>query len=431
MKKIYMFLSGIVLICLSVSLSAQEVEIIMDNPSTVKAGEIFEVSVIISKGTLSDYSRFSQDLPPGLTATNVHSPNADFSFDNQRIRIIWLKLPEESEIKVTYNIMVDERLTGKFLLGGVFAYVVNEERKFLNFDKLDEITITPSATVDPAHIVDIKDFNGVSASAAVVSTAKQEVYAMAIRQKPLLLSKGGYLVKLLLKNPTGSKYAKIEEVIPSGYIFESVDSHDGIESFSSSTVKFIWMKLPQESEFELTYRLVPKRNDAQGAMNIIGHLTYSAGNENVVVKIVELDVNMESLTLADKRNLLLTGKVPSGAKKATPNVTTKTEPKPAKVSGQSIVNTRVLTAGAGVYYRVQLSANIRPFDARSFFRSSGVDQEVFVEKLGGLHKYTAGSFTNYNQAVSYKDSIEKLRNVSGAFVVAYRDGKRIPVPSTI
>ena len=118
--------------CLGFSLHGQNVAISIDHPNQVNAGEEFTVSVTITKGSLTDYSRFSQDLPLGLSATNVSSPNADFSFDNQRIRIIWLKLPEGDEVTVSYKIMVDQRLKGSFVLGGVFAYVVEDERKFLN-----------------------------------------------------------------------------------------------------------------------------------------------------------------------------------------------------------------------------------------------------------------------------------------------------------
>ena len=444
MKKIKLFWLVVSMIFLSVSLPGQEVEISMDHPDQVKAGEVFEVTVTINKGSLTDYSRFSQDLPLGLTATNVSSPNADFSFDNQRIRIIWLKLPEEPEVKVTYNIMVNETLKGTFVLGGVFAYVVAEERKFLNFEKSDEITINPNPSVDPAMVVDIKDFKRAATGVPVV-TEEAAPYAMAVRQKPVLLGSGGYLVRLLVKNPTGSKYAKIEETIPTGYLFESVDPHQGIESFSSSTVKFIWMKLPQESEFDVVYRLVPKRDEPQGEMVMEGLLTYSAGNENKMVEIKEVDVSLEDLTLADKRILLLTGEIPAGAKKPSPTAQEQAKPepkkpepvqqqvaesKPAGPSSQIIVNTRVLAAGTGTYFRVQLAANRQAFDGRTHFRNSGVDKEVFVEKHDGLYKYTSGSFTAYGQANEYRKKVERLSSVSGAFVVAYRDGRRVPVSST-
>ncbi len=420
MKNFTSFWIGIALICLSFSSFAQEVDISIDHPASVKAGEVFEVSVTISKGSLTDYSRFSQDLPLGLTATNVESPNADFSFDNQRIRIIWLKLPDVEEIKVSYNIMVDERLKGKFILGGVFAYVVEEERKFLNFEKTREISIIPSATLDAALIVDIKDFKGEPAGAPVAAVTKKESYAMAIRQKPVLLNSGGYSIKVLIKNPTGSKYAKVEEIIPSGYLFESVDPHDGIESFSSSTVKFIWMKLPQEPEFEISYLLIPKRDEPQGAMNIRGQLTYSAGNVNKIVEIKELEMDLDYLTIADKRDLLQTGELPSSAVKTQET---------SVQSGQTIANTQVLAPEEGIYFRVQITAKRNAYDARTMFRQAGVTQEIFVEQDDGYYKYTAGSFTNYDQASVYRDQLEALTEVEGAFVVAYKDGARIPMPS--
>ncbi len=438
MKKFKSFWTGIILICLSFSLTGQEVDISIDHPAKVKAGEVFEVTVTISKGSLTDYSRFSQDLPLGLTATNIQSANADFSFDNQRIRIIWLKLPEANEVKVSYNILVDERLKGKFILGGVFAYVVDEERKFINFEKSDEITIIPNPSIDPALVVDIKDFKGGSTGTTVVVAEEKEPFAMAVRQKPVLLSSGGYFIRVLLQNPTGSKYAKVEEVIPPGYIFESVDSHDGIESFSSSTVKFIWMKLPEEPEFEVTYNLVPKRDEPQGDMIIKGQLTYSAGNENKVVEIKEVDIDLESLSLADKRSLLETGEISVSAekpvsveqKKSLPVKDPVVYPETALASGQTIANTRILPSGSGVYYRVQITANRKAFDARTLYRQVGVDQEVFVEQHEGLYKYTAGTFTSYDQAVSYRDRLEYIPEIVGAFVVAYKDGKRIPMPST-
>ncbi|MCK5134304.1 MAG: hypothetical protein KAR19_00850 [Bacteroidales bacterium] len=443
MMKYFSYCLVISMFCVSFSLNGQEVEISIDHPDQVKAGEVFRITVNINKGSLTDYSRFSQDLPPGLTAINVSSPNADFSFDNQRIRIIWLKLPEESKVTVAYNIMVNERLKGSFILGGVFAYVVEDERKFLNFEKSSEITIIPNPSVDPALVVDIRGFKAATESAPAV--AEQEVYAMAIRQKPQLLNSGGYLVRLLVKNPSESKYAKIEETIPSGYMFEEVDSHDGIVSFAASTVKFIWMKLPEEPEFEVVYRLVPKRNEPQADMLIEGLLTYSHVNENKLTEVKEVDVAMEDLSVADKRNMLLTGEIPRDARKSsavsqketvttTTPVVKETKPvetavrqKPAAVSEKVIDNSRMLSAGTGVYFRVQVAANRRAFDARTYFRNAGVDQEVLVEQHDGLYKYTAGSFSSYDQAVAYKKRINRLSSVSGCFVVAYRDGKRIPV----
>ncbi len=427
---------------LAFSLSGQDVEIAIDHPVTVNAGEDFEVTVTIKKGSLSDYSRFSQDLQLGLSASNVSSPNADFSFDEQRVRIIWLKLPEANEIKVSYLISVDPRLKGSFALGGVFAYVVEDERKFLNIDEPKSITIVPNSSINQAEIVDIKDFKGSKAPVApvVVATGVQP-FAMAVRQKPELLNTGGYLVHILVNNPPGSKYAKVEETIPSGYMFEEVNSSEGIVSPAASSVKFIWMTLPEESEFEIVYRLVPKQNEPQGNMLVEGLLTYTVGNENRVVEIVEMDVQLDEMNISQKRDLLATGRVaqttattppvqtetrtPVRTETKTPATTTDT----GGASGRTIANTKVLDQGSGVYYRVQLTANLTAFDARTFYRDLGLEDEVFVEQHDGYYKYTVGPFQTYDQALSHKDQVERIPEIEGAFVVGYRNGNRVSAGS--
>jgi cell division septation protein DedD len=464
MKKLWIQWS-VLLLCFSVSVAGQEVNIFMDHPDKVKAGEEFEVKVTIEKGSLTDYSRFSQDLPNGLTASNVSSPNADFSFDNQRIRIIWLKMPDLDQVEVTYKISVDERLKGTFVLGGVFAYVVEDERKFLNFEQSGQITIVPDPSVDPALVVDILDFDG-SLDEAPAAVPGGDPYAMVIRQEPELLASGGYMVRLLVSNPEGSRYAKIEEIIPQGYIFEKVDSHGGIESFSSGTVKFIWMRLPEEPVFEVSYRLVPKRDEPQGDMKLTGQFTYTIGDDSKVKDIKQLNVSLEKLNQPEKRNLLLTGKIPEGSagsagvtatqqsstptgqgtlsragsgtgetnrqggqqstQGSAPGGTVKTPEQPA-ASREPVSGTKILPAGTGDYFRVQLIATSNAFDANRFFRGTGLDREIFVEQQGRLYKYTVGSFRTYSEAKQYKDRLDRIPQVDGPFVVAYRDGRRIPL----
>lgn len=424
---------------LSFSLSGQDVEVSLDHPDRVNAGEDFTVTVNIKKGSLTDYSRFSQDLPMGLTATNVSSPNADFSFDEQRIRIIWLKMPDASEISVSYQISVDRRLKGSFVLGGVFAYVVNDGRKFLPVDENRTITIVPNSSVDPGLIVDIDDFGGgpaVESSRVVPPPAVQGtgVFAMAVRQKPELQTTGAYLVRILIDNPVGSKYAKVEESIPSGYLFEEVDSHNGIVSPASSVVKFIWMKLPEQSEFEVVYRLVPKQNEPQGNMLIEGVLTYTDGNDNREAEIVQMDVPLDNLTLAQKRNLLETGTVPADVNQASQVVERETRPVPTtsgtgSASSRFILNTRVLEPGTGTYFRVQLTANLNAFDAKTFYQQAGIEEEVLVEQHQGLYKYTIGPFQTYGQALAYRERVEAKPDVEGSFVVGYRDGQRVSAAS--
>ena len=104
-------------------------------------------------------------------------------------------------------------------------------------------------------------------------------------------------------------------------------------------------------------------------------------------------------------------------------------PVQARTSGQTIMNTKVLVIGTGAFYRVQLTANRNPIDAVDYYRTAGVDREVLVEQHEGYYKYTVGPFSTYEQAISYKQQVERLPDITDAFVVSYRNGRRVSMSS--
>jgi len=79
--------------------------------------------------------------------------------------------------------------------------------------------------------------------------------------------------------------------------------------------------------------------------------------------------------------------------------------------------------GEGVVLRVQLGAYSRPLP-KSVFKD--VPDLIEVRTEDGLYKYMTGSFTNFQNAINHKIAMEQ-RGYKGAFVTAYRNGKRIPL----
>ena len=75
---------------------------------------------------------------------------------------------------------------------------------------------------------------------------------------------------------------------------------------------------------------------------------------------------------------------------------------------------------------MQLSAASSFSDANQAFAANNLSKPVLVERHNGLYKYTVGSFSTYDQANEFRSTVLS-RGISGAFVVAYRNGKRINV----
>lgn len=76
-----------------------------------------------------------------------------------------------------------------------------------------------------------------------------------------------------------------------------------------------------------------------------------------------------------------------------------------------------------VVFRVQLGAYKAKISKNVF---ADVNDIVVVTSDDGLTKYLTGSFTNFNDAAKHKVNM-LLKGYSGAFIVAYKNGKRVPL----
>ena len=431
----------------TVMLQSQDpVTVKMTVPSVVGAGQEFRVSITIDKGELEEFSRLQQELPSGLVARQDNSGSADYSFDNQRVRFIWLKLPSESPILLNYKVLVNERLKGTFTLGGEFSYVENNERKSVNL-QTENINITPSPSISADKQIDIGSYASVLATEQASTSSTSNV--TCIRQTPYKARTGNdIMVNLLVYKRNMNKFAKIEERIPSGFKAVAVESREGLFTYKEGVAKFVWMNLPEEPGFTVSYRLIPEASKSIDDLQISGTLSYILEGRNISVDIAQKDVYLSGISNANIEALMVSlesgEKLPAGK----PVQTEKEEIKPPLVKEEKPVvkeekpvirETRTATTGSsgiperqrlpvqdGIYYRVQLAATSRFSDANKAFAANNLSRPVLVERHNGLYKYTIGSFNTYDQANDFRNTVLS-RGIRGAFVVAYRNGKRINV----
>jgi len=79
----------------------------------------------------------------------------------------------------------------------------------------------------------------------------------------------------------------------------------------------------------------------------------------------------------------------------------------------------------GVVYRVQLGAYSKKLSS-SVFKNAG--QTIELKTEDGMYKYMSGSSSSVQDAMKQREELVK-RGYNGAFVVAYKDNKRVPLSS--
>jgi hypothetical protein len=419
-------------------------------PAEVTAGKEFEVNVTIQKGDLESFSRLQQILPAGLTATPYLSSNADFSFEPKRVRMIWMRLPQEKEMTLAYKIKVDERLKGTFNIKGLFSYIDNNERKSVSIES-SAITILPSTNIDPSLVVDINDFEQKVIPYISPALANSEIEC--IRQKPEQKgSAGNYIVNILVNKGAKNKFAKIEETIPTGYKAVSVDPKEAIFTFKNSTAKFLWMNLPSSPYFVVSYKLIPIDNKGMTPQPK-GKFSYLEDEKTFSMDIKQTDNDVASLSAEDVNKLitslasaplLVQNELNQKANEITNEknipevVTERQQPKEKKrrIERKEARELKknlafMLEPDSGVYFRVHVAAGHKPIAIEQYFKKYSLDKDVKKESHEGWFKYSIGSFAMYKEARDYRVHIWNTTILNDAFVSAYNNGKRITVQEAL
>ncbi len=473
MFRIFFLIINILIVLFLDFFSGEKVTTTMNVPGQVQAGKDFTVSVTVNKGNIKGFSRFQQKIPAGLKARSDNSANADFIFENNRVRLMWLMLPKEEEFTLSYSVQVDERLKGEFEVGGSFAYIENNKRKSVSIEPR-AITITPSPDIDPDLIVDIKDFQ----EKTIPDLTPKLSSVNCIRQNPSASSRSDEIyVNVLVHKKGMCKFAKIEERVPPGYTAVNVENRSGIFTYKNNTVKYLWMNLPPDEKVVVTYKLIPKPEVNPDDLQLSGTFSYIEDNRTKSINIVQRDVDVKSLSKEEISRIYADAEADISQSLITQEQKTEDnqESEQEKIQDEKIQDEKpvekqpdvqqdevstedqqkqvkdktkvsqiseildsdknkkpyILDPESGVYYRVQLAAGHRPVNIDRYFKKYKIKRDVKREKHEGWFKYSIGSFYIYKDARDHRNHIWKTTSIDDAFVAAYNSGIRITVQEAL
>lgn len=88
-------------------------------------------------------------------------------------------------------------------------------------------------------------------------------------------------------------FAMLKQTIPLGFIVEPIENKGATFSFKDQIVKYIWMSLPQDNEFTISYKLKNVSQDA-GNYSLDGKFSYLADNEKSNIDIPTANFSVSS-----------------------------------------------------------------------------------------------------------------------------------------
>ena len=117
--------------CFTFSLAfSQEVSITNSLPASASAGQPIEAKYNLTKSpTMGSFAKFQVDLPAGFTAESVEIKGGNFTFENNRVKIVWVSLPGDAAFDFTFKMTSPATASGSITFAPQFFYLENNVKK--------------------------------------------------------------------------------------------------------------------------------------------------------------------------------------------------------------------------------------------------------------------------------------------------------------
>lgn len=251
----------------------------INTPKIIEKGSEGIVEIKFTKGTVKGFAKLTDNFPQGVIAEAVDMGDATFTFSNGVLKIIWLNFPTDNQFSVKYKVKVDQSAANDFDIGGKFSYLENNEKRSYSIFKKSIAT-------------------GVEALASKTKTELKEeeiaAYVEVIRTVETL-GNDKYQVTLDITKQGIEGFCKIQEFTSFGGIMSEVELKGAIFSFIKNKGKFVWMSLPTDENFTVSYSLDLSSAKNKDVSVLKGDFSFLEGNVTKKVDIIKRGLE----TLAD------------------------------------------------------------------------------------------------------------------------------------
>ena len=292
--KSLLIVSSFLVISIASLFAPSEINVTFDTPPAIITGKSFFMDIIIDKGDISDFAKLQLSLPEGFTAELLEGEEGTFTFYDQKIKLIWISLPSDPILNVKIKIGCDTSLIGDYNFTGKISYVLEGERK--NKELVSPIIkINPETTTTPSTIASSKAVNNSTTEKKALSKSTELSCSRSFDATNISPGET-FLVTLKVKKSNVSGVGKIIENIPDGFTAKEIENNGAIFSQQGNQVKFLWMTLPSDNEFTVSYKVMVDENQ-DGNKVIDGKMSYldDEVTKNALIDGTTIEINKSSV----------------------------------------------------------------------------------------------------------------------------------------
>ena len=249
-----------------------------------------------------------------------------------------------------------------------------------------------------------------------------------------------FTVSLIVNKGSIGGIGYLMQTLPAGFGSATVVEAKGSEfkyMAEGNMVKFIWISLPAGQEFTVSYKVTAAASMPNGNVTLAGKFSYVLDNQKQTFIVPDVSIIVSGETPATTTTIISQPEIPIAigttmttepVRKDSFGETTVTTAPPKVMRTETIVTTKTAktSANTGIVFKVQIGAfkELAPVaTTNKFLRIARQGFKTYKNETG-LTIYTVGEFLEYEPADNFKT---KLVNdgLSGAFVIAFKDGKKI------
>ena len=458
--------SSVLILSIASLFTQSEVNISFKSPESVVAGMSYIMEIEVDKGDISNFAKLQLSLPEGFTAELLNGEGGTFTFYDQKIKLIWISLPADPKFIVQVKVNTESSIQGDFNFNGKISYIIDGDRKSSSL-------VTPNITVAPnnggnENPSPIANSSGTTGTPLNTVSQSAELTCKRKFDAEQIVPGETFLVEIEVDKNNVSGVGKIVESLPEGFVAGEVEANGAIFSQKGNEVKFLWMTLPAEDKFTVSYK-INVSSDLNGNKVIDGKMSYLDGSETknflidgTTIKItntssdpittdpianvpvvenpittdpIAADPVVEDPITADPiaADPVVEDPITADPITAEPVVenSVTADSDPTQSITASTNNNNVAIENGEVNYRVQICALRKKVTTDYFVKSHQINEKIYLNMHQGWHKYTVGNFNQYVGARDHREDIRNNKKIKGPFVTAYNNGTRITVQEAL